>query len=326
MGKSINLNRQQELLARVTGGKNLPPAAVPTETIVSTQNDEITGNIAEIMAEEKMRMAQTPTPNAGKFVPPEPIAVADLTPEKMAEIRKSLSNLGGSTNITIENDTPEPAPASPIPEPAPLNVLGPDSNETGIDTPITVCPRCAWDLTLRNGPEPTYDDKLKFITAMLANKPFVKRYSLFNGELFVTFRSLRPKEIDTCYEQIVYDVNEGKIKFQGDLYEVVNRYRFYLQLVEIKTKNTNGFSFEFPEGFTPKTNKTATTFWELPDTLAPDDRGLGIVEEYMTTEIFQTESLHRVVASTCRDFNRMVAQLEAMVDNANFWKQTETPS
>jgi hypothetical protein len=46
----------------------------------------------------------------------------------------------------------------------------------------------------------------------------------------------------------------------------------------------------------------------------------------MTSEIFQTESLHRVVASTCRDFNRMVTQLEAMVDNANFWKQTETPS
>lgn len=313
MGKSINLNRQQDLLAQVTGGKNIPPAALPNETLIATgEASTLTGTLEEAIAAAKTQLNAPDTAPRTTFIPPEPVPIESLSPAKLAEMQEAISAF---------SKPPEPVAAPEVPKQS-----EPPENNTGAFDPIAVCPRCAWDLKTPVGPEPEYFDKLKFVTTMLANKPFQKQYELFNGELLVTFRSLRPKEIDACYGHIIYDMNEGKIKFQGDIYEMVNRYRFYLQLVELRTKTGEGMSFEFPEGFTPRTNPKATSFWELPENLPENSKGLDIVEEYVTTEVLTTESLHRVVGATCRDFNRLVAQLEAMVDNANFWKPTEMPS
>lgn len=313
MSKSINLTRQQDVLNKVTGGKNIPPAALPNETLIATgETTTQTGTLEEVIAAAKAQLNAPDTAPRAAFVPPEPVPIESLSPAKLAEMQEAISAF---------SKPPESVAAPEVPKQP-----EPPENNTGAFDPIAVCPRCAWDLKTPVGPEPEYFDKLKFVTTMLANKPFQKQYELFNGELLVTFRSLRPKEIDACYSHIIYDMNEGKIKFQGDIYEMVNRYRFYLQLVELRTKTGEGMSFEFPEGFTPRTNPKATSFWELPEDLPENSRGLDIVEEYMTAEVLTTESLHRVVGATCQDFNRLVAQLEAMVDNANFWKPTETPS
>lgn len=313
MSKSINLTRQQDVLNKVTGGKNIPPAALPGETLIETgETSATTGTLEDLIAAAKTQLNVPDATPRTDFVPPEPVPVESLSPAKLAEMQEAISTFSKPAE-------PVAAPEIPAQPEAP-------ANNTGVLDPVTVCPRCAWDLKLPAGAEPEYFDKLKFVTTMLANKPFQKQYSLFNGELLVTFRSLRPKEIDACYSHIVYDMNEGRIKFQGDIYEMVNRYRFYLQLVELRAKTDAGMFFEFPDGFTPLTNPKATSFWELPEDLPENSKGLDIVEEYMTSEVLTTESLHRVVAATCRDFNRLVAQLEAMVDNANFWKLTETPS
>jgi len=313
MSKSINLTRQQDVLNKVTGGKNIPPAALPNETLIATGDMTTqTGTLEEVIAAAKAQLGAPDTAPRTTFIPPEPVPIESLSPAKLAEMQEAISAF---------SKLPEPVAAPEVPKQS-----EPPENNTGAFDPIAVCPRCAWDLKTPVGPEPEYFDKLKFVTTMLANKPFQKQYELFNGELLVTFRSLRPKEIDACYGHIIYDMNEGKIKFQGDIYEMVNRYRFYLQLVELRTKTGEGMSFEFPEGFTPSTNPKATSFWELPENLPENSKGLDIVEEYVTTEVLTTESLHRVVGATCRDFNRLVAQLEAMVDNANFWKPTEMPS
>jgi hypothetical protein len=312
MSKSINLTRQQDVLNKVTGGKNIPPAALPNETLIATGDMTTqTGTLEEVIAAAKAQLGAPDTAPRTTFIPPEPVPIESLSPAKLAEMQEAISAF---------SKPPEPVAAPEVPKQS-----EPPENNTGAFDPIAVCPRCAWDLKTPVGPEPEYFDKLKFVTMMLANKPFQKHYELFNGELLVTFRSLRPKEIDACYSHIIYDMNEGKIKFQGDIYEMVNRYRFYLQLVELRTKTGEGMSFEFPEGFTPRTNPKATSFWELPENLPENSKGLDIVEEYVTTEVLTTESLHRVVGATCRDFNRLVAQLEAMVDNANFWKPTEMP-
>lgn len=312
MGKSINLNRQQDLLAQVTGGKNIAPGALPDEKMLNTEQTQVTGSIEDVIAAEKKRLGvDADAPVRTSFEPPPVTPLNSLPADKAAELQQAISAFSKSAETPAQPATPEPEPVK---------------NNTGALDPVTICPRCAWDMTLPTGPLPDHFDKLKFVTTLLANKPFEKEYELFDGELLVTFRSLRPREIDACYEQISYDITTGRVKFQGDIYEVVNRYRFYLQLVTLKTKAVGGLDFEFPEGFTPKTNKKAASFWEMPADLPEGCLGLNIVEDYMTSEVFMTESIHRVVAATCRDFNRLVAQLEAMVDNANFWKRTETPS
>ena len=313
MAKSISLSNSQELLAKVTGGKNVPPAALPNEKLNEEKETQVSGNIEEIIAAEKKRLGvdtgETTGNSPKEFVPPQAVPLESLSKEKADEIAKSISTFS--------------KPQEPKPEQKEeVNF----KSETGADLHATICPRCSWDLSLPSGPAPDYMDKVKFVTALLAGKPFQKQYDLLDGKLLVTFRTLRPREIDACYEQIVHDTNVGKIKFQGDIIEMVNRYRFYLQLVEIKTKTVAGFMHEFPEGFTPKTNKKATTFWELPEDLPEGSLGLDVIETYMINEVFETESLHRMVSAVCRDFNRLVAQLEAMVDNENFWKPTETPS
>ena len=207
MGKSISLNRSQELLAKVTGGKNVPPPALPNEQIVKENETQISGNIDEIIAAEKKRLGvdvTVETSTTKEFVPPTPIPVEQLPQDKADEIAKAISAFNKPSEPTTEKNSEEPKTTS----------------ATGADFKSTICPRCAWDLSLPNGPEPEYMDKLKFITALLAGKPFHKQYELLNGNLLVTFRTLRPREIDACYEQIVHDTNTGKIKFQGDIIEI----------------------------------------------------------------------------------------------------------
>ena len=48
MGKSINLNRQQDLLAQVTGGKNIAPGALPDEKMLNTEQTQVTGSIEDV--------------------------------------------------------------------------------------------------------------------------------------------------------------------------------------------------------------------------------------------------------------------------------------
>jgi hypothetical protein len=53
---------------------------------------------------------------------------------------------------------------------------------------------------------------------------------------------------------------------------------------------------------------------------------LLLIEDYIFANVLKTEAMFRVVNTACNQFNRLVARLEAMADDSDFWRPTEEQS
>lgn len=203
------------------------------------------------------------------------------------------------------------------------------NSEQKMATARNVCNHCGWDQANPVIPEPEANDKLIFLQAIIGQKVFSKRYSLFDGNLRVTFRSLTVKEIDSLYSEAFKAQKAGVIETASDYYEYLNRQRLFLQLVGLSSNNS-ALHITLPDGYTRETNSTANTYWDeflIKNKLWSDEDSTNQslmlkVQDYILTHVLKTEHLQRVVNLTCINFNKLVAKLEANVDNENFWKAT----
>lgn len=188
----------------------------------------------------------------------------------------------------------------------------------------TNCPHCGFDLSQDDIPEPGYLEKQAFLQAVLGERPFSQEYDLLGGEVKVTFRTLTTKEVDAIYTHVTWEKETGRVLSALDYFERINRHRMYLQLVQLDAGSN--FRHELPDGLSKETNPHASAFYDLPEPAHMYDRGLGYVEDFMVTEVLRTEMLLRAVHNKCNEFNRLVARLEALIDNSDFWKRTEPQS
>lgn len=219
-----------------------------------------------------------------------------------------------------QQEAPSVAPQAAVPrhshEPTELGVGG---------VTLTHCPHCQWDLSVPDVEEPNYADKMSFLHCMIGDKPYLKEIPLFGGAVVVVLRTLTTKEIDKVYSQAYKDRQDGKLPNELDYWERVNRYRLMLQLQSFRSTGANGFSKDLPDGYSQASNPTATGFWvtaEQEGQMAPGDTGLPDIEAWMIDEVLKTEAVFRIVNNACNQFNRLVARLEAMADNSDFWKPT----
>lgn len=214
-----------------------------------------------------------------------------------------------------QESTKEPAAAVPGDATAGADG-GEQAGSTTLGPTLTECQHCGGDLTKPSIPEPDVTDRLGFLQAILGEKPFLKSYSLFGGSVQMTLRSLTGQELDAIYQQAQYELRTGRINDVAALQERLQRYRFYLQLVSLRSST---FQHVLPDGFTPQTNPHAQTHWEVPDDLPEGCSGLDAVERYIVAHVVKTESLHRTLRNACNQFNRLVAKMEALADNSDFW-------
>lgn len=252
---------------------------------------------------------------------PEPVPLESLSGEQQQAVRQAIQEVMAAHQAAAESPPPpRPAPAEPPPPPPPSRPAAdePSPSSTGVTAPPLpqLCPHCGWDLSLPHDIEVTDADKVLFVESLLAERPFQKEYELLGGRMTVTFRALTGAELDTIFAQCFHERATGELKSEFDFYERVNRYRAFLQLVSLRSDR---FLHEFPEGFTKETNPHAATHYELPESLDPRETGLRLVADYVVTTALKTETLMRVVLAKCRQFNRLLAHLEAMADNADFF-------
>ena len=139
------------------------------------------------------------------------------------------------------------------------------------------------------------------------------------GQLIVRIRTLSSREIDTIYQQVAYEKASGLYSEAMESWGAVNRYRNYLQL---QCLNGEGLCCDLPDGYDRETNPHAEAFWSFSSPDNPRETGLPQIAKYITQEVLNTEMLERVVSVTCNNFNRLVARLEALVDNSDFWQPT----
>jgi len=192
----------------------------------------------------------------------------------------------------------------------PLAADTPAADTAGGTTETTECPHCGWDLHMADAFPITETDKRNFLQAMLGGVPFQKLYDLLGGQLQITFRTLRPAEVDLVYKQVYVDRQRGEILFDRDFYEKMARYRMATQLVDFRTPE---MIHDFPPTLTEE------DWGKMPE---GEDTIVKYAYDEALKTVLKTESILRLVAATEANFNRLVAKLEAHADDPSFWEAT----
>lgn len=239
--------------------------------------------------------------------------VETFVPENETAKKPVKQELSHETSHETPRETPRETPPETVPEAQTVTPAG------------GVCLHCGWDQSQVDVPEPPHAEKMAFLHTLLGEKPYSKEYKLFDGAVVVCFRTLTPREIDVVYRQAYLDTKNGDIKESVDYYERLNQYRLYLQIVKIYANVEGGFHHTMNDGYSEFTNPHVGSPWfteEQEAELGSDVTGLKEIERWMMENVFKTEALFRVVNTECNRFNRLVAKLEAMADNSDFWKPT----
>jgi hypothetical protein len=199
-----------------------------------------------------------------------------------------------------------------------------ESLSSGFENPMDNCPQCGWDLSLQAIAEPEQAEKMGFLHSVLGQKTFIQDYSLFGGKVHVRFRTLTTKEMDVIYNYVFQQRESGEIETIQDYWEKVNRYRLYLQLIYLSASD-GSFTHQLPDAYSKESNPHGTDFWQFP-AYDPEVGYLDQIEDKILKEVLRTESIQRTISTYCARFNRLVSKLEVMIDNPDFWKETEQQS
>jgi hypothetical protein len=253
----------------------------------------------------------------------EPIRV-----EKEPLVTPAVDSL--QVEVEPEFEAPPPAEADEEPPAADEEEEPPTAGEEGEYGPggtiKQICVQCGWDQDNPTIPEPDHKDKISFLHSILGHKVFSKRYTMFGGNLRVTFRTLSIREIDVLYQAAFQAQRDEHILTTADYYEYLNRLRLYLQLTSFSAK-TSALQIKLPEGFTKETHEGANSYWD--DYLRKEgiyNEGISLIKQvsdYVIDKVMKTEHLQRTITHECSKFNRLVAKLESSVDNPDFWRETE---
>lgn len=282
----------------------------------------------------------------GHIQPPQSSTSVEFKGQVAEAVEPQLATTPVSTEIPRFDDAiqtefePPPPPIAAVESPPPA--IDDLVDEPEIDerlAPATfkqICVQCGWDQEQATIPEPEHSDKIAFLHAVLGQKVFSKRQTVFGGQLRLTFRTLSIREIDAMYQETFRAQKAGMISTAADYYEFLNRLRLYLQLTAMSSAKTV-MQIKLPEGLNRETHPGAASYWddflkEQPgyqaiNTDATDTPTLLIqIQDYILTHVLKTEHLQRIVAHTCNKFNRLVVKLEMSVDNPDFWEETEPQS
>lgn len=244
-----------------------------------------------------------------------PPGVADA--QRMAQSMTQPST--AEVDVDVQN-TPPPATARQTATPT-------AADDTGAAAALQphICEMCGHNSAIPATPEPPYEKKLAFLQTVLGEVNFKDEMKVMGGNLSLTFRTLTTRELQQVFIQANNDLEKKRIVTTADYYEKLNWYRLCLQLVEIRGLAMQTVMHVAPEGLSPETNNLASSFWEC-DPPENGDTILMQVSNYIETSVLKTEHLLRIVGAACNQFNRLVAKLEANLENSDFWKPTDGQS
>ncbi len=186
-----------------------------------------------------------------------------------------------------------------------------ESTSSGGEVKITNCPHCGWKVDDLNDPDPSSEDKLSFVQAVLGGTRFKKRYDFFDGNLVIVFRSLSTLEADVAFTQTAYDARQNGFLDEGQYFRTLMDYRLCMGIESIASSEGK---FEVPETLTDdfKTDKPPKNATKLT-----------YIVPYIYETVLKTENLRRTIGAAFYRFQRLVEKLEVRADDPNFWKATE---
>jgi hypothetical protein len=241
-------------------------------------------------------------------------------PGKPLAIQTAFDQAQRSVEI-FDDSSPPPAAAkaAPVATASPAASVSP----TGADAANRNCPHCGWDQAVLDDVSVESTDKMVFLHASLGDVPFEKIYSLYDGGLKITFRTLTSFELDAIYKAVSRKVESDELQLMQERWEMINRFRLALQIKRVDRPDK---TVDFPDGYDADTNPGAKTFWsqKVPaeQSLAPMDW----IELHVRSVAMRNESTFRIIQKACGHFGRLVGKLEEMADTPDFWEPTGASS
>lgn len=289
-------------------------------------------------------MAPLPDPNMPRVSIPAEIRVEDMTPEARAAVMRNMTTMieadkrlgamqryqtddpsspdvnnaieklvGGQADFEVTIGGPRP-PATPNDTPPTPAESPPDQMLTAAPAQVYVCDNCnhsSKDDTI----EVTDDDRRNFLAMLVGGAPrFLKEYSLFGGNLIVTFKSLTQAELDMAVQQAGCDDRDGLVPNLGEFMRRSQNYEMTLAIHSLKTPVKN------------------TPFAEIGDVavdeMVPGQKMQTPLKAYgpYVMEAIGSASLLRVINANYNRFYALMRRMEANMHNADFWKGTVLPS
>lgn len=263
-----------------------------------------------------MKPAPTPAP-----VPtPTKEAKPSIDEQMDAQLQQMLVEDGVLAPPLEKEDSPERGPSATEFEAA----QEPAGNDMGADQAMSHCPHCSWPLDVPDVPEPGHAEKMAFLHSVLGQTSFTREYSVFGGAVKINFRTLTTEELDAVFWVAYGERRDGVLANDLEFIERVNRLRLAL---EVRSVRSSEFQYDLPDGLSAATNPYAGSFWSatsvVPEEPAgPGDHGVRQIYDWIQANVIRTESFNRIIAMQAQRFHRLVARLEAMVDDENFWQAT----
>lgn len=182
----------------------------------------------------------------------------------------------------------------------------------GADRPKN-CPHCGWDQDRIELIEATDEDKLKWLISQEGATRFTKDYSILNGRVTLTFRSLTAKESDIAWRQVAVDggkdLRSKGPETEDNYWRNLMTYRMVMSL-ERKLSATSG----------PQLNP-ALDEWQIdPDDYPAPNTKVYAMLPAVTEVMFPTETLRRQIGNAFHKFQLLVEHLEAHADTDSFWQ------
>ena len=307
----------QAAVARANDGPKIHPDADPNQTSIQPQR---TSDIADLPPEEQAQLKEllalakadaeaarmNPGPQLGNMVP----SVRQILEKTLETPTTPAASIIDDRDTALPPTPPPAADPPPAPATSPTESPQPTVGEGGGVHDPQQCPRCLLDLQQPYVVEPTSEDKVTFMAALLGGTRFTQRVNILDGQMVVTFRSLTVAESRAIFEQLTHDGREGRVAHDADFYMKLQDYRLACSIESIQVPREVSLVI-IPELF------------KIP--FDPDpEHGLHTpvpqMLTYVMANVIPQEPLQRVVGRLHKHFQRLVETLEARTDEPSFWE------
>ena len=299
---------------------------------VVEDTSKLPSNIAEkissVMSSDKpMPMTQT------TLKIPEPVDFSAIPEEKKKDILEFIRQAADMRKTIQQEQSQEPAPNPKIfktPEviddlienkpavkeepPKQEDTVKFDSDPSGMFSKdaIVVCPHCGWDTRKEDVTEISDDDKLAFVQTILGGNRFKKKYSLFGGNLTVTFRALSTAESDMAYKQLIVDAQDDiQTKVLSDTTFYWRTLMAYRSVMAVERIESTENILEVPE---IKDIEIDADSYKRPNTK------LYALFDDLVSQIMPTEALRHTITHVFVEFQALCDKLQSMAESKDFWK------
>lgn len=233
--------------------------------------------------------------------PAEPVRKLDL--ENLDTLMHSMS--AGKTTPDQGATSEKEDTAEKVPEPA-------DTVEPEPSLRRPICPICGWDRSKALKAEPTKEDKLEFIRAVLGERPFEKSFPLFGGEVVLYFKEPTAAASTLLRMEMEKRVQLGRYKSRDSIGIAFIQLRTLASLSKLVRKEGKTTSFEVVERLIQALI--------VRNSVEVSDNGKTELEN-LEDKLFMSmpESLVRACAISLQKFEDILAVLGSRANDPDFY-------